>query len=126
MEIAEPNLELAPGWERVVYAENQPPYLPLPVVRSQDDEVRVVSRWTPTPAEREQIARGADVFVTVLTFGGPLQAQLVTIGGASIVPVKPRHIVSNCALGRTYDEHGRIVCPECRALFGKPDQPEWT
>jgi hypothetical protein len=37
---------LAPGWRRIVYAENQPEYIPLPSLQNHDRRERqVVSVW---------------------------------------------------------------------------------
>lgn len=47
----------------------QPQYLPLYALRSPDG--RVMSRWELTPEEREMIANGADVFITIHTFNQP-------------------------------------------------------
>jgi hypothetical protein len=40
----------------------------------------VVTAWRPTALERARIAAGEDLYVPVLTFGGPLQALLVIVG----------------------------------------------
>jgi hypothetical protein len=73
------------GWREVVYAKDQPEYLPLPTLRSADG--RVVSRWSPTTEERAAIAGGADVYLTLHTFNQPLQPILMTVGGAPVEPV---------------------------------------
>lgn len=55
----------------VVYAADQPEYQPLPVWRKPQGEV--VSRWRLTWRERVAALLGRDLYVEVLTFGGPLQ-----------------------------------------------------
>jgi hypothetical protein len=87
VKIADMDLVAPPGWEPRTYAEDQPEYLPLPTLVSMDAAGRVVSRWQPTAEERQRIAEGADVYVTVMTFHGPLQPQLVTVGGAPLAPI---------------------------------------
>lgn len=64
-----------PGLEdyEIVYAKDQPEYRPLRVLRANTAEKHVFSRWTPTSEQRQAIAAGADIFLTVLTFGHPLQ-----------------------------------------------------
>lgn len=55
----------------VVYAKDQPQYMPLPTLRSPDG--RVMTRWSFSPEEREAISKGADLYLTMHTFNGPLQ-----------------------------------------------------
>ncbi len=55
-----------------VYAEDQPEYSPLHVLRG-DIQGAVLSRWTFTGEQRRAIADGADIFLDILTFGQPLQ-----------------------------------------------------
>lgn len=57
----------------VVYAKDQPEYIPLRTLASNNRERRVISRWTPTKEQREAIANEADIYLTLLTFGSPLQ-----------------------------------------------------
>lgn len=70
------------GWNEVVYAKDQPQYLPLPALLSMMSDGQMVTRWTLSPEERAAIAGGADVFLTVLTFGRPLQPVLLEVGGS--------------------------------------------
>lgn len=64
----------------VVYAKNQPEYNPLRTLRSNTKECRVLSRWSPTPEQRQALAEGADIFLELLTFGNPLQPILMSVG----------------------------------------------
>mgnify|MGYP001567924825 CR=1 FL=1 len=57
--------------DEIVFAKNQPEYLPLPVLRTKDGVV--LSRWRLTDAERAAVADGADILLTVMTFNAPLQ-----------------------------------------------------
>lgn len=66
------------SWE-VVYAKNQSQYLPLRTLVSFGDDRRVTSRWTLTPEQRKAVAEGADIFLTLLTFGKPLQPTSIAI-----------------------------------------------
>jgi hypothetical protein len=72
-----------PGMEGldVIYAKDQPEYNPLPTVRSSDG--KVTSRWAFTPAEKEAIANGAELYLTLWTFGQPLQPVLMAIANES-------------------------------------------
>jgi len=64
-----------PGLEdyEVVYAKDQPQYRPLRVLRANAADRQVFSRWTPTPEQRQRIAEGADIYLAIVTYGGPLQ-----------------------------------------------------
>ncbi len=57
----------------------QPQYMPLPALVSGGPERAVMSRWELTPAEREMIANGADVFVSIWTFGHPYPPTVVRV-----------------------------------------------
>lgn len=70
-------VELVP--DEVVYAKDQPEYMPLPVLRNQAGVV--LSRWKLTEAERKAVADGADIFLSVWTFNGPLQPIRLEIEG---------------------------------------------
>ena len=59
--------------KEVVYAKDQPEYIPLRTLVSSGPDRKVLSRWTFTDAQREAIAKGADVFLELSTFGRPLQ-----------------------------------------------------
>ncbi|HWQ97243.1 MAG TPA: hypothetical protein VN538_03995 [Clostridia bacterium] len=63
----------------VVYAKDQPEYLPLRCLRSVSADVKVMSRWTLTPEQRKAVAEGADIFLTLFTFGQPLQPIILAV-----------------------------------------------
>lgn len=66
-----PNL---PDSEAVTFAKDQPEYQPLPAAIVMREEGKaVVTRWQFTDEERAAIASGADLYLELLTFGGPLQ-----------------------------------------------------
>lgn len=65
--------------DEVVYAANQPQYIPLRTLVSSGPERRVLSRWTFTPEQRKAIADGADIFLQLLTFGDPLQPIAIAV-----------------------------------------------
>lgn len=54
--------------QEVVYAKDQPEYIPLRTLVGQGANHPVISRWTFTPEQREAIANGADVFLELSTF----------------------------------------------------------
>lgn len=57
----------------VVWAENQPEYLPLP---AYTDEERTVTCWSLSWRERLQLLLTGRMWLSQLNFGGALQAQL--------------------------------------------------
>lgn len=65
-----------PPGDKVVYAEDQPEYLPLitrvPIL-TPGEPIIVRTRWQPTDEERQKLAEGADILLDVTTFGAPLQ-----------------------------------------------------
>lgn len=57
----------------VVYAKDQPQYIPLRTLKSRTPEGQALSRWTLTDEQRQMIANGADIFLELSTFNSPLQ-----------------------------------------------------
>lgn len=76
-----------PGLEpyEIIFAKTQPEYRPLRALRALEPQGRVMSRWTFTPEQREAIARGADILLTLMTFNQRLQP--ITLAVAE----KPEH-----------------------------------
>lgn len=73
-----------------VYAKDQPEYNPLPAIRTSDGTV--LTRWRPTEQERQAIAEGADILLTILTFNQPLQPLMmeVPMSSADLVGILTR------------------------------------
>lgn len=65
--------------KEVVYAKDQPEYIPLRTLVGNDKQRRVLSRWSPTAEQRLAIADGADIYLQLLTFGKPLQPILMLV-----------------------------------------------
>ena len=70
------------GTTRVVYAEDQPQYKPLPSLRTPDG--RVVSQWRPTAEELAALNRGQPITLVNHTYNDPLQPILLTVGGLDL------------------------------------------
>lgn len=70
------------GAPEVTIAEEQEQYMPITVARYhyEDGTGVLLTRWTLTPAEREAIARGEDIYVGQLNFGGPMTPLVVQCG----------------------------------------------
>lgn len=65
--------------EEVVYAKDQPQYMPLRTLQSRDQERRVLSRWALTPSQRQAILDGSDIYLELMTFGSPLQPIRIAV-----------------------------------------------
>ncbi len=64
----------------VVYAKNQPEYIPLRALVSAGPQRRVLSRWNLTEDQRKAIAAGDDLFLILRTFGQPLHPIQIATG----------------------------------------------
>lgn len=60
----------------IVFAKDQPEYLPLPAIRTSDGQV--ITRWRLSWADRFRLLWSGDLFLRQLTFNGPLQPQSPT------------------------------------------------
>lgn len=63
--------------QNVVFAKDQPEYMPLPARRSADGS-EVTSCWGMSWRERLRVLLTGRVYLTLLTFGAPLQPQIVS------------------------------------------------
>jgi hypothetical protein len=70
--------------EEIVYAADQPQYLPLRTLKSKGEWGRVISRWTFTPKQRQAIADGADVLLELSTFNQPLQPIRMMVSDGNV------------------------------------------
>lgn len=75
----EPNIEVPEGWRRVVYAEHQKEYLPLPCLQENASTGHVITRWSLTWKERLYILFTGELWLTLLTFHKPLQPILLKL-----------------------------------------------
>ena len=63
----------------VVYGENQPEYQPLPALKRKGNSGEIVTCWELSPDELKQIQETGKIWVSMLTFGQPLQPVLVSV-----------------------------------------------
>lgn len=59
----------------IVFAKDQPEYQPLPAFRDHDGYV--LTRWRMTWRERLRVLFTGDIYLSLLTFGRPLQPVLL-------------------------------------------------
>jgi hypothetical protein len=62
-----------------IYALEQAEYIPLRTLPGENG-FSAITRWELTDKQREAIANGADVFLEVIHFGGPLAPVRMAIG----------------------------------------------
>ena len=64
------------GISEIVYAKEQPEYVPLPALRWSDG--LLVTRWSLSWKERLILILGGSVYLGVLTFNNPLQPVMLS------------------------------------------------
>jgi hypothetical protein len=64
--------------QNAVFAKDQPQYIPLPAHVSADEQ-EVTACWGMTWRERLRALLTGRVYVTILTFGGPLAPSRVSL-----------------------------------------------
>jgi len=70
----------------IVLGKDQPEYIPLPAVFLDTPTCPMISRWRFTEEERLQIAAGADVVLTQLTFRTPFRPVHLQVVGQDEMP----------------------------------------
>jgi hypothetical protein len=85
----QPVSPVMPGSEsiEVVYGKGQPEYNPLPAVYLDTPARPVITRWRLTDEERAAIAAGADIVLTLLSFGTPLQPSHLQVCQPNEMPM---------------------------------------
>jgi hypothetical protein len=63
--------------KEVVYAKDQPEYMPLATLRNASGVV--MSRWKLSDEERAAVALGADIMLSCCTYNQPLQPVLMEV-----------------------------------------------
>lgn len=62
----------------VVYGANQPEYIPLPAERRPGQSGEIVTCWELSPEEIKRVQETGKIWLSLLTFGQPLQPVLLT------------------------------------------------
>lgn len=91
------------GAQELIVAKDQEEYIPYPAALYQTEEGRVVllSRWKLTEEEREQVLRGEDLYIGLMTDGAPVQPMYLQIGPE----------------GWVQESIASYLCPTCREEF---------
>ncbi len=78
----------------VVYAKDQPEYVPLPVYQFQDNgKGEIVCCWKLSIKERWKLLFSGKIWHNILTFNNPLQPQLLSV----TKPKMPNHTnINSC------------------------------
>lgn len=80
------------GTDALIFAKDQPNYIPLPALRTRAGEV--ITQWQPSPEELAKIAAGEPITLVMHTFqsrcqhcGGPIGLTPVqlTVGGINMM-----------------------------------------
>lgn len=79
MKPVSPVILTKPSQPEVRWAEEQPQYLTLPSVVSFGADKRVTTRWRLSWRERFKILVRGNLWVSMLTFGEPLQPVLLEV-----------------------------------------------
>jgi hypothetical protein len=80
MHVIKPPLPWPEGVTLVTYGADQPEYTPLPALRFHDECITVRSCWKFSVRDRIKILFSGKVYLDLLTFGKPIQPQLLHHG----------------------------------------------
>ncbi len=79
----------------VVYAEDQPEYLPLPALRKEDGTITTC--WELSSEEMETVKQTRKIYLDVMTFNKPLQPLLPYVKNEIPKPPLDRVVREGCA-----------------------------
>jgi hypothetical protein len=70
--------------QNVIFAENQPEYLPLPALKQENGDV--ITCWDLTDQEIAKIRESKSIYLLVKTFNQPLQPIYLTTDKSEVIP----------------------------------------
>lgn len=99
--------------QNTVFAKDQPEYNPLPSHRNEAGDVTTC--WELTDQEIENIKKTKQIFLSVKTFGQPLQPLFMTTEVGDVIPLMK---CESCEKDTdietmTSDDDSNWFCPEC-------------
>jgi len=62
--------------QNIIYAENQPEYLPLPAFKNKSDKGEVITCWRLSLSERIRLLFTGRIWLELLSFNKPLTPSL--------------------------------------------------
>lgn len=65
--------------QNTIFAENQKEYFSLPVYKALNNSESVTSCWVMTDEEKKEFAKTGKIWLTLLTYGKPLQPVTMEI-----------------------------------------------
>ena len=74
----------------VVYAENQPEYIPLPAFKSDTTNGEVISCWKLSFKERIRILFKGELWISMMTFNKPLTPMVPTTKKSDVLITLPQ------------------------------------
>lgn len=75
--------------QNVIFAKDQPEYLPLPAYKENGPQGQVISCWELTEDELEEIRRTGKIWLMTMTFNNPLQPILPAVFKSDVFITPP-------------------------------------
>lgn len=75
--------------QNVVYAKDQPEYLPLPAFRNPSERGEVVCCWSLSFVERVRLLFTGRIWLELLSFNRPLQPSFLTTKKSDVLILQP-------------------------------------
>ena len=72
-----------------VYAEDQPEYLPFPVLRTDNQVGELIGCWRLSFRERVRVLFTGIIWHSMWTYGNPLQPQRLTTKKTEVLETRP-------------------------------------
>ncbi len=80
--------------QNIVFAENQPEYLPLPALRIEGNEGHVISCWKMTFKERIKVLFTGVIWLDLMSFNRPLTPSFMAVNRKEVY-IKPEDKMQN-------------------------------
>jgi hypothetical protein len=92
-----PSSPVLPGYEEMiaesVFAKDQPQYLPLPSIIIPGPDGEVLTRWELTNEEKALLLSGGSIYLSIWTFGQPLQPIKLRVATPKMIVEEQRDIM---------------------------------